>query len=268
MTVDLEDYFCDLDFDLWPNYESRIMKTTTILLELFKKYKVTATFFTLGYIAEQFPELIERIVQEGHEVASHSYSHLDIRKITKDQFESDLVKSINILEKTAGEKIHGFRAPFFSINHETFWALDIIKKYLKYDSSIFPVRTPLYGISNAPRTIYHPSQKNPLRNDDEENFLELPPATYAIPIIGNIPIAGGFHLRFWPYNCIKSGIKKINKNANPAVCYIHPKDLDPKMPRIPQYKWHYYYGLKGALRKFENLLRDFKFESVREAVPI
>ncbi len=268
MTVDLEDYFCDLDFDLWENYESRIMKTTTVLLNLFKKYKVSATFFTLGYIAEQFPELIEKIVQNGHEIASHSYSHLDIRKATEEQFESDLVKSISILEKTSGEKIRGFRAPFFSINQDTFWALNIIRKYMKYDSSIFPVRTTLYGIPNAPRTIYRPSQNNPLVNDDKENFLELPPTTHTIPVIGNIPIAGGFYLRFWPYRYIKSGIKKINKSGNPAICYIHPKDLDPQMPKLPQYNWTFYYGLRSSLKKFENLLLDFKFESVREVIEI
>src|SRR5690349_4147645 len=108
MTVDLEDYFCDLDFSEWSNYESRVLETTQTLLDLFDKYNVTATFFTLGYIAEKFPELIEKIVRKGHEVGSHSYSHLDIRKSTKEQFEKDLVKSIRILEKTSGEKINGF----------------------------------------------------------------------------------------------------------------------------------------------------------------
>lgn len=268
MTVDLEDYFCDLDFSEWQNYDSRITQTTQTLLDLFEKYRVTATFFTVGYIAEKFPELIEKIVRKGHEIGSHSYSHLDIRKSTPEQFELDLTKSIQVLEKTSGDKIRGFRAPYFSINHKTFWAFDILKKHLRYDSSVFPVKTPLYGIPNAPRNIYKPSKENPLLNDDSEKFLEIPPATSHIHIIGNIPIAGGFHLRFLPYWYIKSGIKNINKLGNTAMCYIHPKDLDPGMPKIEKYGWHYYYGLNNAQNKFKKLLKDFEFQSVRDVLSI
>jgi len=268
MTVDLEDYFCDLDFSEWSNYESRVLETTQTLLDLFDKHNVTATFFTLGYIAEKFPELIEKIVKKGHEIGSHSYSHLDIRKSTKEQFEENLIKSIQILEKTSGEKVNGFRAPYFSIDCNTFWAIDVMRQHLKYDSSIFPVKTPLYGLPTAPRNIYKPSRKNPLDNDESESFIEIPPATSKMPVIGNIPIAGGFHLRFLPYWFIKSGIKKINKEGRPAVCYIHPKDLDVHMPRISQYKWHHYYGLKNALKKYEKLLRDFDFISVRDMIKI
>ena len=268
MTVDLEDYYCDLDFSEWESYPSRVVETTSILLDLFRKYNVSATFFTLGYIAEKFPELIEKITKEGHEIASHSYAHLDIRKFTKAQFESDLVKSISAIERVSGEKILGFRAPFFSIEPKTFWAFEIIKSHLRYDSSIFPVRTPLYGVPNAPSYIYRPSNLNPLLNDNSENFLELPPAVSHIPIIGNIPIAGGFHLRFLPYSFVKFGINRINKNGQPAICYIHPKDLDQGMPKIRQYNWYYYYGLKHAVKKYENLLRDFQFGSVRDVIEL
>lgn len=268
MTVDLEDYFCDLNFAEWPKYESKIVKTTSTLLDLFRKYNMTATFFTLGYIAEKFPELIEMIVKDGHEIASHSYAHLDIRKLTREEFDTDLVKSLNVLEKITGEKVLGFRAPFFSVDQNTLWAIEIIRKYLKYDSSIFPTKTPLYGIPTAPRKIYKPSRNDPLKNDDTSTLLELPPATYDLPVIGNLPIAGGFHLRFLPYCIIKAGIRKINKGGNPAICYIHPKDLDREMPHLKQYKWYYYYGLNGAKTKYEKLLHDFKFESVRDVINI
>jgi len=268
MTVDLEDYFCDLEFSEWEKYESRIVKTTNTLLELFTKYKVTATFFTLGYIAEKFPQLIENIVKNGHEIASHSYSHLDIRKTSAEKFEEDLIRSIKILENISGEKVLGFRAPYFSIDEKRGWAFDIIRKHMKYDSSVFPVKTPLYGIPKAPRFIYRPSKENFLIHDESEDFLELPPATINFPIIGNIPIAGGFHLRFLPYRIIKSGLRKMNKNKMIAVCYIHPKDLDPEMPKIKKYSWHYYYGLDNGLNKFKKLLGDFEFQSVRNVLSI
>ncbi len=266
MSVDLEDYFCDLPFSTWENYESRVSNSTRILLDLFEKYNVTATFFTLGYIAEKHPELIEDIKSKGHEIASHGYSHTDIRNMTKESFEADLVKSLEIIKKITGEKVLGFRAPFFSIEEKNFWAIDIIKKLLRYDSSIFPIKSPLYGIPNAPRFLYSMSDENPLQVEKTSNFIEIPPATLRISGIGNIPIAGGFWLRFLPVDLINYGIKKINKKGFPAMCYVHPKDLDPEFPRINEYSWHYYWGLHNSEKKFEALLKKFEFGSVREVV--
>lgn len=266
MSVDLEDYYCDLPFQEWSKYESRIIQTTKIVIDLFEKYKVNATFFVLGYIAEKHSELIEHIKSKGHEISSHGYFHTDLRKMTKESFEIDLTKSLQVLQKIAGENVLGFRAPFFSITKQNFWVFDILKKYLKYDSSIFPVKTPLYGIPDAPNHPYHMSDIDPLDEDSSSKFMEIPPATLQLPIIGNIPIAGGFHMRFLPFQLLKFGIKKINKNGFPAMCYIHPKDLDPDMPRIPEYAWHYYWGLKNAFCKFESILKNFKFSSVRDVL--
>ena len=268
MSVDLEDYYCDLDFKKWDVFENRVIENTNTILDLFEKYDVKATFFTLGYIAEKFPELIREIDKRGHEIASHSYSHQDIRKISKEEFEVDLKKSINVLEKITGKKVLGFRAPYFSIDKKSFWAMEILSKYVKYDSSIFPVRTPLYGVPNAPRIMYKPNILNPEMKDPNSKLIEFPMATHRISIIGNIPIAGGFHLRFLPYTYIKYGLRKFNKNNNSFIFYIHPKDLDPKMPKLQDYQWHYYYNLKNALKKFEKILKDFKFISVKDYLEI
>jgi len=264
MSVDLEDFFCDLPFESWSKYESRVLKNTNKILDLFEKYQIKATFFTLGYIAEKFPDLIKKIDDKGHEIASHSYAHLDIRKTTEKDFENDIIKSIEILEKIIGKRVLGFRAPYFSIDKKSFWAMKILSKYFKYDSSIFPVKTPLYGIRNAPRNIYKPNLTNPSIEDVESELIEIPLATDRIPIIGNIPIAGGFHLRFLPYFYIKYGLNKINKNNNSFIFYINPKDLDPEMPKINEYAWHYYYNLAGATKKFERILKDFEFCSVKD----
>ena len=264
MSIDLEDYFCDLPFSSWPNYPSRVVQTTETILELLTKYKVTATFFTLGYIADKYPELIEKIVSLGHEIASHSYSHIDLRKTSKTNIESDLKKSISSLEKTSGEKVLGFRAPFFSISKQNLDIFNIIEKYFKYDSSIFPVNTPLYGISSAPRFPYRFSSESPLEKKSNGKLLELPPTTLKIPVYGNLPIAGGFYLRFLPLSLIKYGINKLNKIDQSAMFYIHPKDLDVNMPKIDSYSWHYYYNLKNGENKFESLLKNFKFSSVRD----
>ncbi len=267
MSVDLEDYYSNLQVSQWPNYESRVEKTTQVLLDFFDKYKVQATFFTLGYIAEKHPSLIEKIVSKGHELSSHSYSHTDIRKMTPKEFEADLVKSLDILRKTSGEKVQGFRAPYFSIDKTNFWAFKIIKKYLAYDSSVFPVKTPLYGLPEAPRNFYKMSFDNPLiASNENDGLIELPLATMKLPIIGNLPIAGGFYLRFLPIQLIKMGIRKFNKSNQSAVIYIHPHDLDPYKPRLPENPRRAYWGLRGAKKKFESLLKSFKFSSARELI--
>ena len=268
MSVDLEDYFCDLPFEKWSQYESRVLKTTNKILNLFEKNKVKATFFTLGYIGEKFPDLIKEIDSRGHEIASHSYAHLDIRKVTREKFEDDLKKSVEILEKITGKKILGFRAPYFSIDKKSFWAMEILSKYFKYDSSIFPVKTPLYGIKNAPRNMYKPNLINPIITDAKINLIEIPMATDRIPIIGNIPIAGGFYLRFLPYFYMKYGLKKINKNKKSFIFYIYPKDLDSEMPKIGEYTWHHYHNLKNSTKKFEKILNDFEFTTIKEYLKI
>jgi len=268
MSVDLEDYFCDLPFSKWDSFESRVVETTEPILQLFHKYKVKATFFTLGYIAEKFPDLIQKIVRDGHEIASHGYSHLDIRKLSKEQFEEDLLKSIKILESITGEKILGFRAPFFSIDKNNLWALNIIRKYMKYDSSIFPVRTPLYGIPDAKREIYKPSVENPLLEDKTGDFYEIPPSSLHFPLFGNLPIAGGFHFRFFPLRFTKFGLNKLTNRNIPIVFYIHPKDLDKKMPKIKEYQWYFYHGLCNSMKKFENLLKTYNFLSINKFLTI
>jgi len=267
MSVDLEDYFCDLPFSSWSQYEPRVVDSTNVILALFDKYNVKATFFVLGYIAEKFPNLIKSIHEKGHEIGSHSYYHRDLRKISKEEFEDDLLKSLTILEQLTGKKPLGFRAPYFSINHNNFWIFDILRKYLKYDSSVFPVKTQLYGLPDAPREIYHPSLVDVTKRDEKQSFIEIPPLTYDFLGI-NIPVAGGFHFRLFPYFLIRNSFKKFNKNRQPAMFYIHPKDLDPDMPKIREYGWHYYYGKRSIIKKFERLLKDFRFTTAKKVLEL
>lgn len=263
LQIDVEDWYCDLDFNDWNFYKPRVVQATNKILSILKETNNKATFFVLGYVAERFQNLIKKIDDEGHEVASHGYQHKRILEQTPQEFEKDLLKSIKILEKITGKKIKGYRAPQFTIVKETLWALDIIRKNgLKYDSSIFPVKTPLYGISNSP--LYPCCIPND-KNSSKKPLLEIPLSVYKIPFIKKkIPIAGGFYLRFLPYFFIKHAIKKINKNGNVAVCYIHPWELDPEKPKIKSLKWYHYYRLKSTEKKFRKLLKDFKFISTEE----
>ena len=262
MSVDLEDYFCDLPINEWSKYKSRIIETTNPLLDLFDEYNVKATFFVVGYFAEKFPKLIKQIYDKGHEIGTHTFSHIDLRKVSKSEIESDLEKSISVLESLTGEKILGFRAPFFSINKNNGWVMNILKKYFVYDSSIFPVKTPLYGLASAPREIYHPSSLDITKNDIHEKFIEIPPLTLRL-FNYNIPMGGGFYFRFFPNFLFKKGIKNFNNHNQPAMFFIHPKDLDPEMPKIKSYSWHYYYGKNNIQEKFRNILKNFNFTSTK-----
>jgi polysaccharide deacetylase family protein (PEP-CTERM system associated) len=265
LTIDVEDWYMDTDISTWNSYEDRVVQSTQKLLGILDESNTKATFFIVGYVAEHFPELIEDIKDKGHEIGTHGYSHTSIKKQTPLKFEEDLLKSIRILEGITKGKIKGHRACEFSIGEETSWAIDILKKNgLKYDSSIFPVKTHLYGVPDAPLYPYHILSSDIKRNNPEDNFLEFPLSVYRFPIVHkNIPIAGGFYLRLIPYRFIKHSIKKINKMNQPAIFYIHPWEFDPKQPRVKELKWYHYYNLSNMEKKFKRLLKDFEFTSVR-----
>jgi len=267
MSVDLEDHYSHLPFSTWEKFDSKLIGPTRKILELFKSYNVEATFFILGYIADKHPSLIEEIKSQGHEIASHGYFHTNVKKINRESFESDLLRSLDVLRKISGEKVLGFRAPYFSINNKNLWAFDIIKKYFRYDSSIFPVKLH-YGHSEAPRQIYRMSDNNPFQEDPSSSFVEIPLATLRLNGIGNFPIAGGIYVRVLPFRLLKIGIKQMNKSGFPAMCYMHPGDFDTERSVGSQYSPYYSFGIKGGIKKIEGLLKNFRFASARNAVMI
>ena len=266
LTIDIEDWYMDTDISTWDSYENRVVESTNKILKILDETNTKATFFVVGYVAEHFPELIKDIKDRGHEIGTHGYSHTSIKKQTPSEFEGDLLKSVRILEDITKDKIRGHRACEFSIDEKTSWAIDILKKNgLKYDSSVFPVKTHLYGVPDATLYPYHISASNITIDNPEDDFFELPLSIYKLPIVHkNIPIAGGFYLRFFPYLFIKHAMKKINKMGKSAIVYVHPWEFDQKQPRIKELNWLHYYNISSAEKKFKKLLKDFKFGSIQE----
>ena len=266
LTIDVEDWYMDTHISTWDLYEDRIFIGLNKILEQLNSKNIQATFFVLAYLAERFPDLVKEIRDNGHEIASHGYNHIPITRQTSSEFEEDLSKSVSILEKISGNNVIGYRASNFTVVDRTSWAVDILKKHgFKYDSSVFPVKTPLYGVPDAPRFPYIISSKNIKEAQLDGPLLELPLSVYKCPIINkNVPIAGGFYLRLFPYYFINYAIKKINNLGQPAIIYIHPWELDPYQPRINDLRWYHYYNLNKMGQKFEQLLDDFKFTSVRD----
>ncbi len=268
LTIDVEDYymvsaFADkVKFEDWHRHESRVERNTYKILELLDEYKVKATFFVLGWIAERYPQLIKDISSSGHEIASHGYNHRLIYDQTPDEFREDIRKTKKILEDITAVPVNGYRATSFSVIKETFWALDIlIEEGFKYDSSIFPIRHDRYGIHD----FYRFPKKVGL--DGKGEILEIPLST--IQLFGkNTPIAGGGYLRLLPVRFIEWGIRSLNKKENqPAIIYFHPWEIDTEQPKLNGSRisaFRHYINLDKTFSKIKRLLNNFQFGPIKE----
>ncbi|MFX0134631.1 MAG: XrtA system polysaccharide deacetylase [Candidatus Hodarchaeota archaeon] len=262
LSIDVEDWYHFLidKFDQWDNYENRVERSTSRILALLAERDVKATFFVLGYVAEKCPNLVKKIHKDGHEVATHGYSHQLLYKQSPKEFSEHLRKSIYILEKLIGQKVLSHRASSFTIMENTLWALDILEEQgIMYDSSIFPVKNFFYGMHKAPRFPYKIKGKK---------IFEFPPST--IRLLGkNVPFSGGFYLRFFPYQFIKRSIKKINKIGKPAMIYIHPWEIDVEQPRLNlSFKWKFirYHSLAHTEKKLRTLIQEFSFAPLHRVI--
>jgi len=263
MTIDLEDWYhsiTSIPFKDWEKYEDRVEMCTNKILDIFKTFGTKATFFCLGYIAEKYPKLIEAIQKDGHEIATHGFAHQLVYDLTADEFRKDLKKSVEILETITGEKIVGYRAPYWTITKDSYWALDIIAdEGLKYDASIYPIKTYMYGIPDSPIYPYE------IILEGNKNLLEIPPTV--VTYFGRrIPFAGGFYLRALPYKFVKSALRKVNANDKATVVYLHPPEIDANKPKqklpLKESILHYYH-LHTIETKLINLLQDFKFSTIK-----
>ena len=267
LTIDLEYWWCN-EFltDYLPlDKEVQIEESLNPLLKLLDKYDVRATFFVLGEVAEDYPELVDDIFERGHEIACHAYSHKTLYTLGKEGFEDEIKKSKKILSKY---KPIGFRAPSFSVDNTTGWVFDILEKYgFQYDSSIFPIKTELYGVPNAPLRLYKPSKNDVAKNDPEGKIIEFPLTVLRFAGM-NIPVAGGFYLRTLPLWFLVNAMKKINKER-PAIIYIHPWEIYPKTPRLNvpfKSRFITYNGANTAFKKLESLVKEFNFKPIKEVL--
>lgn len=266
LTIDLEEWFHanyhDNVFDPEKNYEVRIVQNTERLLTLFNTYHAKATFFVLGYIAEQHPRLIRQIAAAGHELATHGYAHQLIYQQSPAVFKEDVSQAKKRVEDIIGKSVKGYRAPSWSITPKSLWAWDILEDLgFVYDASVFPIKTYLYGLPTSPRFPYYPQY-----NGRTLRLLEVPSSSVRI-FNKNIPFAGGFYFRALPYPLIAKCIKTVNQEGYPAIVYLHPREIDPGQPRLTlsaKESLIHYYGIKGCEQKLIRVLKKFKFTSIEE----
>ena len=263
LTVDVEDYFqvsalapyiARID---WESRDCRIERNVERILMMLDEYDARATFFTLGWIAERYPELVRRIVGNGHELASHGYGHRRATEQREEAFFADIRLAKIVLEDTGGVEVKGYRAPSFSIGTANPWAFDCIERAgYRYSSSVYPIRHDHYGAPDAPRFSHHA----------RERLMELPVTTVRL-FERNWPAGGGGYFRLMPYPVSRWFLQRVNRiDAQPAIFYVHPWELDPDQPRVPgidlKTRFRHYLNLARTERRLRRLLLDFRWGRV------
>jgi polysaccharide deacetylase family protein (PEP-CTERM system associated) len=263
LTVDLEDYYqvsafsTDVIVDQWDAYPSRVEHNTAKLLSILNQGNARATFFTLGWVAKKFPNLIREIAQNHHEIACHSNIHRSVYAMSAEEFREDTLQAKKLLEDLTGEPVRGYRAPSFSITRDSLWAYEIlIELGFSYDSSVFPIKHPNYGWPRAPRFPFRITANG-------GSLIEFPMPT--LQLAGTrAPIGGGAYLRLLPYWYTRWGLRYINRGEERSACvYLHPWELDTEQPRMRgsiSARLRHYFGLRGAESKFRRLLLDFEMQ--------
>lgn len=270
-SVDVEDWYQVSDFEAvvdraaWDGQPSRLAGSTERVLGLLDEAGVRATFFVLAWNAERHPDVVRRIADAGHEIASHGYAHRLIYEQTPADFRADVTRAKTLLEDVTGRAVLGYRAPSLSITPRSEWALDVlIEVGFGYDSSVIPIRDALYGHPGARRFPYV------IREWEGRRLVEFP-ITTARFLGRNLPLGGGGWLRVFPYAYFRWGMRRVNgRERQPAVVYIHPWEVDPGQPRLRTagkrgFSTHYV-GLGATEGKLRRLLRDFRFAPLRDVL--
>ncbi len=268
LTIDLEDWYHPelVRPGLPPGQpEAQIEQSTMVLLDLLASRRIEATFFIVGEVAVRHPQLIRAIAEGGHELACHGMSHYPLWQMSPDQFGMELAEFARVMEELLpGLEIAGFRAPTFSLDRRTGWALGkLVEAGYRYDSSIFPMRTPLYGVSNAPLFPYRPAAEDITRADGG-SVVEFPLSVWSRVGI-RVPVCGGFYLRVLPLGFLKACLRDINRER-PFVIYLHPWEAYAGTPRLSLpalSRWATYHNAASMLDRLTAILDAFDFAPMR-----
>lgn len=271
LTIDLEHWW-ESEFLKGKDFEKKenLDKLVPQLLEILESGGCRATFFVLGTVAERYPDIVRNISEMGHEIACHGYSHSMLTSLGKDGFSRELRKATGLLKSASGRRPIGFRAPNFSLNEKTAWALDALEKSgYKYDSSVFPVSprmTGMYGLKGAPLGPYRPGKRVGERGD--RKLLEFPIS--ALSVLGKkFPASGGFFLRVLPYRIVSATIRQYERRGMPANIYVHLRDLFDETPRLDipmKARLFTYTGIKSARKRMERLVKEFDFTTAERVL--
>lgn len=264
LSVDVEDWFqvgafeTVIDRKDWETLNRRVETNTDAVLALFAETGVKATFFTLGWVAQRHPQLIRRIVDQGHEIASHGWDHARVFTMTPAEFADDIARTKVALEDASGQKVTGYRAPSFSIDQRTPWAHEeLARAGYDYSSSVAPIKHDHYGWADAPRFAFQPVKGAEL--------IELP-VTTAKFAGRTLAAGGGGFFRLLPYQFSRWAVSQVNSQDKSAIIYFHPWEIDPDQPRVEnaplKSKLRHYPNLSVMADKMRRLIGDFEWGRV------
>ena len=263
MTIDVEDYFQVSAFapyikrTEWDSRECRVERNIHAILEMLAAQDTHATFFTLGWIAERYPQLVRHVVDNGHELASHGYAHQRASEQTPEVFFDDIDRAKKMLEDLSGQAIQGYRAPSFSIGKGNLWAYDtLLEAGYRYSSSIYPIAHDHYGMPDSPRFAY----------EVRPGLTEIPITTVRL-LKRNFPSSGGGYFRLLPYPVSRWLLQHVNTHdQQPGIFYFHPWEIDPDQPRIAginrKTRFRHYVNIGQTQARLNRLLADFKWGRV------
>ena len=265
-SIDVEDWFQvsafapHIERSSWDSLPCRVERNVDLLLGLLDESGATATFFTLGWVAQRYPAMVRRIADAGHELASHGNGHQRASEQSRDEFREDLTRAKATLEDITGTFVPGYRAPSFSIGPGNAWAHDLILEAgHHYSSSVYPVAHDHYGSPDAPRFAHR------LAN----GLVEIPPST--VRWGGrNWPVGGGGYFRLLPYRVSAWGIRRVNVvDRRPAMVYFHPWEFDPAQPRVDgaaaKARFRHYLNLHLTEERIRRLLKEFSWDRIDRA---
>ncbi|MEW4447859.1 XrtA system polysaccharide deacetylase [Qipengyuania sp. JC766] len=262
LSVDVEDWFQVgafenvIDRSDWDGIALRVEDNVLRILDMFAEADVKATFFTLGWVAQRKGPLMRRIVEAGHELASHGWDHTRVFTFDRQQFADDIRKARETLEDAGGSEVCGYRAPSFSIDQRTPWAFEeLAEQGYSYSSSVAPVKHDHYGWAEAPRFAFHPLP--------DAGLVEVP-VTTAMFRGKRLAAGGGGFFRVLPYGFSRWAIRQVNRqDQRPAVFYFHPWEVDPQQPRVRnaplRSKLRHYTNLDRMAPKLRQLILDFEW---------
>jgi polysaccharide deacetylase family protein (PEP-CTERM system associated) len=277
LTIDVEDYFQVSAFAPhiargdWDRRECRIKRNVERILEMLAGRQTKATFFTLGWIAERYPQLVRSIVDEGHELASHGYGHERVGDLNEAEFSADIERAKRVLEDLSGTAVLGYRAPSFSIGATNLWAFDCLARAgYRYSSSIYPIRHDHYGMPDAPRFVHRINAR----------LIEIPVTTLRV-LNRNLPSSGGGYFRLLPYAVSRWMLRRVNAaDGQAAIFYFHPWEIDAGQPRVEgisaKTRFRHYVNIDRMETRLQQLLADFAWGrmddiflgSARESAPV
>lgn len=275
-TVDVEEYFHvsalegHVPRERWADMESRVESAMDRLLALMDARGVKGTFFMLGVVARDLPDMVRRLAAEGHEVASHGWDHARLGDLTPEAFRDQVRCTRELLAELSDQPVEGYRAPSFSITRGREWALEILREEgHTWDSSLYPVRRPGYGYAGGRRGIHTVAL-------EAGELVEVPPSVLRLAR-ANLPVGGGGSFRHLPYPLTRMALRQAEGNGEPGTLYLHPWELDPEQPRVSGISWltrlRHYGNLRRTRPRLERLFDEFDFQTIgatldaRQAAP-